>query len=150
MRFNVVLNEGHTQQEMSLRELCRTPQLDLTDTHIDDVVNMVEGDSIAVPGALIIKRFPYNIDSIKVYNLTAGSNVVVRFNDSWYDHPAIIISTDVITRAAVALGKDISMQVMYWSYQSRCWLRVGITEKQIVHISKTPFVWLHPNSGDTE
>lgn len=141
MRFNVILAEGKTQHEMTLREMCMFQRLELTDDQVDAAAQLVEGDSMVVPAGIIIKRFPYNVDLDSIYNLATGSDIVVRFNDSWYDHPAKVIVTDTITRAAIASGRDITMEVMYWSYPSRCWLRANVTQKQIVHISSEPFAF---------
>lgn len=120
--------------DMSLRDLCRSDAHGFTDDHINQIARLRMGDRAFVNEQIVFRLFENNVTLDGLYNLTTGSQVVVTFNDSQYHHPATIVTTDTITRAALAGGRDISMEVIYWCLLGETWRRANITQKQIVYI----------------
>lgn len=120
--------------DMSLRELCRSDEYGFTDDHINEIVRLSAGDRALVNEHIVFRLFENNVTLDGLYNLTTGSQVVIAFNDSQYHHRATVVVTDTITRAAIAGGRDISMEVIYWCILGETWRRANITQKQIVHI----------------
>ena len=120
--------------DMSLRDLCRSDAHGFTDDHINEIARLAAGDRAYLNEHIVFRLFENNITLDGLYNLATGSQIVIAFNDSQYHHRATIVITDSITRAALAGGRDISMEVIYWCLLGETWRRANITQKQIVRI----------------